>query len=189
MGAPKLALPYGRSTIAGTVVRTLLSTDLAGVVVVTRREIVERLDLPRDQRLMVCPFESREMIESVRHGLEMLENAHAPSETGTAWAEGILVTPADMPSVTAGTLEICLDAFAADRRRIILATRSGRAGHPIIFPFALRGDLIGLQNGLRGLRELHPQLVTSVEVQDDGIGIDIDTWDQYARLSEWATTE
>lgn len=184
MGAPKLALPCDRSTIAGTVVRTLMSTDLAGVVVVTRREIVERLDLPRDQRLIVCLFESHEMIDSIRHGLQILENAHVSSSAELQQVEGILVMPADMPSVAASAIQTCLEAFAADPQRIILATQSGRAGHPIIFPFSLRHDLVHMQNGLGELRKLHPNLVTFAEVPDDGIGADIDTWDEYAALAE-----
>ncbi len=74
MGRTKQTLAYRDSTITGTVARTLLDAGLAGVVVVTRTELVEALDLPSDPRLSVAINNDAdsEMIDSIRIGLESI---------------------------------------------------------------------------------------------------------------------
>ena len=54
MGRPKQMLPYGDSTLTGTVTRCLLQAGVDGVVVVTRAALVGALDLPDDVRIRVA---------------------------------------------------------------------------------------------------------------------------------------
>ncbi len=87
-GAQKATLPFGGSTVVGTVVRALLEAGSDEILVVTRGELVAQLDLPHDHRVTVALNEDAEseMIDSVRIGLSVLlsrivEDGRSPRES------------------------------------------------------------------------------------------------------------
>ena len=186
IGRPKQALPYAGSTIVGTVARTLLDAGVTGVVVVTRNDLVKRLDLPDDERVgtTINDDTDSEMIDSIRIGLAGLAGAHSPLDVGQSPspADGVLVVPADMPTVTADACRACMAAFITDPRRIVIATYQGVRGHPIIFPLSLWPTIDSLTQGLRQLARIHPDRVRLVETGEPGVTEDIDTPEDYERL-------
>ena len=179
MGRSKQALPYRDSTLTSTVVRTLLSSGVNGIVVVTRTSLLEALELPDDPRVEIAlnDNDTSQMIDSVRIGLAGLGN-EPPSST-----DGILVVPADMPSLLADTCRRCMDAYVRDPGRIIIATCEARRGHPIIFPFSMGSAVDRLDGGLNELPKQFPERVTLVEVDDPGTLVDVDTPADYDQLS------
>ena len=172
MGTAKQALPFRGSTMAATVVQTLLDAGLDGVVVVTRRELVERLALPADPRITLGFNEDAdsEMIDSIRIGLGARD---------TADVTGVLVVPADMPTLTVESCRACVAAFRADPSRIVIATYGGRRGHPIVFPLALCPGEEPLPDGLRTLPRRHPDRVHLAETADPETLRDVDTQEDY----------
>ncbi len=179
MGHPKQLLPYQGSTIAGAVARTLLTIDLSGVVLVTRTELIDKLDLPADSGIHIAINDNAdsEMIDSIRIGLSFLV------QYNPAGGDGVLVVPADMPTLDAASCRACIDAYVSDANHIVIATYGGRRGHPMIFPFSMRGFIDNLDGGLNMLPRICSQQVTTVEVNDPGVEFDIDTADDYDRLS------
>ncbi|MGB2987902.1 MAG: nucleotidyltransferase family protein [Phycisphaerae bacterium] len=203
MGLPKQTLRYRDSTIGGSVMRTLLDAGLDGVVVVTRTDLVDALDLPNDPKVEIAVNDDAhsEMIDSIRIGLARLvgegvgdiqstECARASDDPAPTAApphslfairplpfktDGVLVVPADMPALTAQTCRTCVAAFITDPKRIVIATHEGKRGHPIIFPLALREAINNLEGGLRVLPRIHADRVFLVEVVDPGAFHDIDT--------------
>lgn len=95
MGKPKQALPFGRSTMAGTVVRTLLEAGVVGVVVVTRSELIARLDLPSDPRVRTAINDDpeSEMIDSIRIGLASLGTTEGLDRLAAGSPDSLLQTP------------------------------------------------------------------------------------------------
>ena len=208
MGRPKPSLPYGDSTMVGILVRTLLNADLDGVVVVTRSELAASLDLPRDPRIVIVYNDdaNSEMIDSVRAGLmhlviaERLKRRNAETQKRrnarmndrflfsafprfcVSGRVGVLIVPADMPAIRVETYRACLAAFAVDPESLVIAANGGRRGHPIIFPWSLGADVMGLHNGLRELAQIHADRVRLVETGDPGVTRDVDSPDDYQRL-------
>ena len=206
MGRPKPSLPYGDSTMVGVVARTLLNVDLDGVVVVTRSELADALGLPSDPRIVIVYNDdaNSEMIDSVRVGLTCLAELEpsrgfpTPFSPGkppidnrqstidnprrASAAVGVLIVPADMPAVRVETYRACLAAFAVDPESLVIAANDGRRGHPIIFPWSLRADVMGLHNGLRELTQIHADRVRLVETRDPGVTRDVNSPDDYERL-------
>lgn len=178
MGQAKQTLPFGSSTIAGTVTRTLLDAEASGVVVVARTHLVEQLQLPADPRVLVAVNDDAdsEMIDSIRIGLAALNRLHPGAR------DGVLVVPADMPALRSQSCRACVAAYVANPDRIVIATHAGRRGHPIIFPLTVRGAVDGLDGGLRMLPRMHPERVFLVEVDDPGVENDVDTVEDYERL-------
>ena len=192
MGRPKQTLAYGSSTITGTVARTLLGADIDGLVVVTRTELVEALDLPTDPRVAVAINDDAdsEMIDSICIGLEMLAKpysepqalAHAgrrPEKTPACPDAGVLVVPGDMPALSAESCRTCTAAFVADPSRIVVATYKGKHAHPIVFPFSLGPAVAKLSDGLRSLAHTYAGRVFPIEVDDPGATRDINTPEDY----------
>ena len=81
MGKPKMILPWGKSTIIGTVVSTLAATGLKKIIVVTggaSREIEEVLSGFSQQIVFNPMYENGEMLYSIQTGLSVLpSNIHA----------------------------------------------------------------------------------------------------------------
>lgn len=240
MGAPKQVLPHQGSTMAATVVQTLLDAHVAGVVVVTRSKLVDAVALPDDERVCIAINDNpgSEMIDSIRIGLAQLMGEatsktespgaprHADSEVRSETrdmvhpatprglkpaarrrdtmahsdsgairphspftirhsafdAAGVVVVPADMPSLSASACSRCIAAFVADPDRIVIATCAGKRGHPIIFPLGLRATVEGLRGGLRELPRKYPDRVQLVETDDVSVIRDVDTPEDYEAL-------
>lgn len=183
MGQPKQTLPHRGSTLAGTVVKTVLDAGVAKLIVVTRSELLERLGLPADERVRVAVNDdpASEMIDSIRIGLGRVEAGIADADEGAS-TTGVMVVPADMPAISTEVCRQCMTVFREDPERIIVASHSGTRGHPIIFPFSLRDAIDRLENGLRELLSVYPELVARVDCSEPGVIEDVDEPGDYEQL-------
>ena len=101
--------------------------------------------------------------------------------------DGVVVCLGDMPLIAGRDLDRLIAAFnPLEGRAIVVPTRRGKRGNPILwsrqfFPemMALSGD-----SGARKLIEEHADLVAEIEMDTDGIFIDIDTPQALAELRE-----
>ncbi len=166
--------------MAGHVVRTMLAADLTAVVVVTRTELVAKLDLPEDDRMIVAINDdsTSQMMDSIRLGIARLDDVFRLSRDA-----GVLVTPADMPKVPADAFRRCADAFRRDPSRIVIATCAGKRGHPMVFPAALRETLDTMSGGLNELPGRRAGEVREVAYEDAAILKDVDTPEDYEHLA------
>ncbi len=178
MGLAKQSLPYRGSTFTATVTRTLLDAGVRGTVVVTRTAIIGQLQLPDDPRVHVALNEdaASEMIDSIRIGLRMLD------QLGAVAPDGAVVVPADMPGLSSETCRACIEAYSADPKRIVIARYKEKRGHPMIFPFDMRTVVDTLEGGLRMLASASGGQVQYIDVDDPGVGIDVNTPAEYERL-------
>lgn len=177
MGRPKQSLPYHGSTLAAAVTRTLLNADVSGVVVVTRTQLIDQLRLPSDPRVRVATNNAEsEMIDSVRIGLVALQEARAGDD------DGVLVVPADMPTLSTHSCRACIAAYTSNPGHIVIASYRGTRGHPIVFPFAMRQTVDSLKGGLRMLPRVCPEQVLFADADESAIKSDIDTPQDYDRL-------
>jgi molybdenum cofactor cytidylyltransferase len=105
---------------------------------------------------------------SLKRGLAAL-----PSEI-----EGVIVCLGDMPLITGRDIDRLIAAFnPLEGRAIVVPTRRGKRGNPVLwakrfFPemTALAGDV-----GARHLIGEYADLVAEVEMDSDGVLVDIDT--------------
>jgi molybdenum cofactor cytidylyltransferase len=184
MGQPKLLLPWGPATLIEHVLATWRASRASQVIVVVH---------PQDQRIselaaaagahVVRPeTPPEEMKVSVRLALEFA--ARFQPRPSDAW----LLAPADMPGLTAQTIDHLIDAYQASLRGpdptacIWAASYRGRRGHPVLFPWSLAAEVARLAagEGLNALLARHP--VADVESADDAISEDLDTPEDYERL-------
>ena len=106
------------------------------------------------------------------------------AQSDSPWA---LVTLVDVPAVRVSTVKALLAGTHDDRWRAIRPVNGGRHGHPVIW----RRDVLPLLEGAdatQGAKTVMRALaaagaVVDVDVDDEGVFRDIDTPDDYARLT------
>lgn len=178
MGAPlpKPLLPWGASTVIGTVVSTLLAAGVGEVIVVTghQREAIEAALAGRAVRCVYNPaYASGEMLSSIQAGL----TAAAPESAGA------LLALADQPQMQPAVVQQVLDAFAAsDGQALIIPSHAMRRGHPILLPRRLWAEVLALPAGdtLRTVIQRHAAAIRYVAVDTPSVLADLDTPEQYA---------
>jgi len=176
MGRPKQTLPYQGTTMVAAVVQSLLDAGVNGVVGVTRTEFADRLALPADPRVIITINDraDSEMIDSIRAGLEVLSRGIGHLRAPIA-RDGVLVLPGDMPHVSVQTCRLCIEAYRTAPLTIVVAAHQQVRGHPLIFPFALHGEVEQLHGGLRTLLDNHADIVEPVETGSNSVLQDIDS--------------
>ena len=181
MGSPKalLTMPDG-STFVWTLVTTLIDGGVDDVFVVGRaedrplRDEVERL--PRS-RFVENARADEGQLSSVIAGL------NAADRPGVG---GVLVTLVDLPLIAPATVRILIEAFAAAHVPIARTSHRGRHGHPVIFGRQVFDELRRANPavGAKSVVRAHAASVLDVEVDDEGVLRDIDTPEDYRRLTK-----
>jgi molybdenum cofactor cytidylyltransferase len=180
MGRSKalLTVPSGRATFVAHLVATLLEGGAADALVVGRaddRALLEELErLPGPVRFVPNAHADTGQLSSVLAGL------NAADRPGTS---AILVTPVDFPLVSAGTVAALLARFRAGSFPIARATHGGRHGHPVIFGRSVFDALRHADptTGAKSVVRSHP--VLDVEVPDPAVLHDVDTPEDYQKLT------
>ena len=181
MGRSKALLPAGSS--GPTFVRQLADRLRAGGI--TDVLIVGR---PTDLPL-------RAEVGSLGEDVRFIENHHADdgqissivaavNAVDHPGIQGLLVVPVDQPLIASATVAALLEAYRQARPPIARATFQGRHGHPVVFGPTVFGELrradreVGARVVLRG----HAGSILDVEVPDEGVVIDVDNAEDYARV-------
>lgn len=179
MGRSKalLTAPSGEATFVARLAATLLEGGVADALVVGRpddralRDELERLPIP--VRFVPNHDADSGQLSSVLAGL------NAADRPGTS---AILVTPVDLPLLSAASVSTLLAAFRGGSFPIARATHGGRHGHPVVFARSVFDALRRADpaTGAKSVVRSHP--VLDVEVPDAGVLQDVDTPDDYQRL-------
>jgi CTP:molybdopterin cytidylyltransferase MocA len=181
MGAGRLKqlLPYGDRTAVRRCVDSLREAGVERVVaVVAPREELRAAFAGLSARLVENPDPESDMRTSVHLGLGALG----------ADAGAVLICLADHPLVRPATIRALAAEHAAHPGTILAPAWRGRRGHPVLFPrAALNGVAAGLT--LREARDAWPGGVREVGVDDEGVVVDVDTPQDYARARALAERE
>jgi molybdenum cofactor cytidylyltransferase len=183
MGAPKQLLDVGGRPMLRAVVEALATADVAGVVVVAHRMVAEsvRLDDLPGVAIAFNDDPASEMIDSIRIGIRHWMNAEALSPQGS-----FLVCPADQPGITTADINRCIAASRTDPAGIVIASRAGKRGHPIVFGSQWSEFVMGREcdGGLNALPRRNADHVVTIECRSRGIARDVDTPADYRELDE-----
>lgn len=145
------------------------------VIVVIRPGAADVLDAIRGfpVRLAVNDRPGSDMAASVRAGLEAMNPG----------PRGILVCLSDYPLVKPSTLAAMKQEHLAGPDAIVIPTHRGRKGHPTLFPRSALAEIATLPT-LRDIIRRHRDLIVHLEVDDEGILLDMDTPEDYRRILE-----
>ncbi len=183
MGRPKLLLPLrGRPLVAG-VVDALRGAGVREIVLVTAPDDEELRAWARQAGLLpaVNPHPERGMLSSICEGIAAVGGAAAMAERG----ETLLVSPADLPNLKAGTVAALLRRMAETGAPLGVPVYRGKRGHPLAISPALIPEIgtLDAQVGLKQLRDRHEAKLLEVTVEDAGAVQDVDTPEDYQRAA------
>jgi CTP:molybdopterin cytidylyltransferase MocA len=175
MGTPKQLLPLGNKTVIRHCVDTLMASGIEDLVVVTGAQhegcILALAGTPA--RFARNEAADSQMADSVRTGLRRLDAA----------CSGVLVCLADQPLVSAGTCKSIIELHRRAPGKIIIPAFKGRRGHPSLLPFEVISEIY-FADTLRDVIRRHDDLVVQFETPDEGVVLDMDTWEDYLALLE-----
>jgi molybdenum cofactor cytidylyltransferase len=182
MGEPKQLLPWGTSTVLGTVVDNLAAAGAAPVVCVLGHRAAEMaavLDGLPVQLVENPGFLAGEMLSSYQAGLRDLTAA------GAAVA-GALLALGDQPHIPVSLIRAVIAQAQAAPAAIVIPSYAMRRGHPFFLPLRLWPELLALggEETLRTLLRRHEAAIQYVEVATDAILRDIDTPADYRSLAQ-----
>lgn len=180
-GQHKLLLPWREnSTVISEVLLAWSESRVTHIAIVVR---LDDLDLQKDCRqwpnidLIIPQVAPQDMKESIRLGLEFFMTKHGPSELDR-W----MVAPADMPTLNPLLINMVIEK-AQSCCDIVIPRFDGRRGHPISLPWKLAAQVGELPSnqGLDRLFANYP--VNYVDLPADQRPEDIDTPEDYVRLT------
>lgn len=177
LGQPKQLLEVGGRPLLQHAVDAAVEAGLEEVIVVLGHaadEVAAALRLPSGARIVVNPDFEAGQASSLRAGLSEL----------SAECSAAVILLADQPGVSYETVRAVADAYREGAGPVVQATYGNRPSHPVLFDRQLWPQLEAVEGdvGARDLLAQHPEWVTVVEV--GGLPPpDIDTWEDYQRLS------
>jgi molybdenum cofactor cytidylyltransferase len=179
MGSNKLLAEIdGRPMVARTAQR-LLSSHARPIIAVLGNQAdavdaaLGRLPVERVRN----PAFAEGLSTSLKRGIAAL-----PSDT-----DGVIICLGDMPLVAGRDLDRLIAAFnPLEGRAIIVPTRRGKRGNPVLWARRFLPEMAELAGdvGAKHLIGEHAELVCEVEMDSDGVLVDVDTPDALAALRD-----
>jgi molybdenum cofactor cytidylyltransferase len=173
-------MPFGDSTVLGSVVQSLECAGVAPIVIVVGANaaaVSESLDVQPVQ--VVCnPNPMGGMVSSIRVGVEALPSS----------LDRFLVALGDQPRIRPEGISHLIAEQIRSGKGIAIPTYQGRRGHPVLFDIRYRQEILALtdQQTLRDLIDSHRDDVLEVELDSDAYVSDIDTREDYEHeLQRW----
>jgi len=176
LGQPKQLLPFGSTTLLGSVVAEVQAASALDEVVVViggaAAEVRRRVDLG-GAKVVENPEFSHGCASSYRTGIGALD----------VRAEAAAVLLGDQPGVDRVVIDVMVDEWRRTRDRIMLASYRAREGHPIVFARALFPELVALRGDKAAWKivDAHRDWIRPVPV-DRPHPRDVNTWQEYEAL-------
>ncbi len=180
MGGPnKLLEPIDGTPMVARTAQRLLSSRARPVVAVlgNQADAIDRAlgKLPVER--VRNPAFAEGLSTSLKCGLAALPND----------IDGVVVCLGDMPLITGRDIDRLIAAFnPLEGRTIVVPTRRGKRGNPVLWArrfFAEMAELAG-DVGAKHLIGEHAELVCEVEMDSDGVLVDIDTPEALAEFRD-----
>jgi putative nucleotidyltransferase with HDIG domain len=180
MSSFKPLLPLGDRTMIETVVDTLERSGIKKFVMVTGYRAGQLEDLLAGRNIdfvFNSRFESTEMFDSVKLGLERLRDS----------CDYFFFQPADIPLFKPLTLVMMMQEAQNGQNEIILPRFAGKRGHPILISSTLIDSIMAHdgQWGMKGALAMSGGRRFEIDVPDPGILMDADSPADYEALGNY----
>jgi molybdenum cofactor cytidylyltransferase len=176
MGQPKLLLPWGDATIIESVLSRWRASRVDHVVVVVRPDDVQLAEICRRAgvEVVIPPFDPEQMKTSVQLALAYVERHFQPHDRD-AW----LLAPADMPDLPVAIVDRLVASYESEASTILVPTRHGRRGHPVLFPWPLSRAVHQLADDQGVNVLLDRYTIREISCDESAIHQDLDTPEDY----------
>jgi molybdenum cofactor cytidylyltransferase len=177
MGQPKQLLPLNEKPLIRHCIDTIILAGIWDVAVILGEDaakIVTFLDAlsPLPLKISFNKDPGSEMADSVRIGMRTINDT----------SSGVLICLCDHPLVSKETLKSLINLHREGPQKIIIPVYHGKRGHPTLFSRTVIAEVFqGLT--LRDIIQKDPDRIRLVEVPDEGIILDLDTMEDYRKIS------
>jgi molybdenum cofactor cytidylyltransferase len=183
MGRPKLLLPWGPTTVLNHLIHQWADAGAAQITLVRGADDEsldqERLRAATPTDCIVNPTPERGMFSSIQCAAQW-----------SGWKDAVthwVVVLGDQPHLQAGTLKHLIEMVGSEPSAVWQPARSGRPRHPVILPKSaferLRTSRVA---DLKEFLNSVPEGRRTVELNDPGLDLDIDTPEDYERAKRIA---
>ena len=179
MGKTKQLLEWRGNTILECVLNTLLASPVDEIILVVGHEAERVLRTTANPRVKAVfnPDYRQGMSASLRRGLTAMDLG----------AEAFLIALGDQPGIPPGVVRALIDHYRESypEKKIVAPAYLGRRGHPVLFSRDYLDEFLGLTGDVGGREILarHPEDVLLVEAGTDEVLLDVDTPEDYRKLS------
>lgn len=176
MGRPKMALPWGDTTVIGQVVRVLTSAGIGEILVVTgaaRNEVRGAFQSLPVKELYNPDYPQGEMLSSLQVGLSALEDH----------LDAALVVLGDQPQIQARVVTALVQEYASPDSPLVVPSFQMRRGHPWLLDRSLWPAVLALKGRetLRDFLNANQASIRYVSVDTSTILQDMDTPGDYQK--------
>jgi molybdenum cofactor cytidylyltransferase len=179
MGQAKQLLPLGGSTVLAQTIQNVRSVAVDEVVLVlgfSAEAICGQLPQPLLEGFKVLVNQAYEqgMASSLRQGLSALD----------VHSDAALIILGDQPFVLPRTLDLIVKEYRRSGAHIVIPSYQGVRGNPVLLDRSIFSEAMALEGdaGCRAIFSKHLGEIVNVEVEDEGVLLDIDDEDDYQRL-------
>jgi molybdenum cofactor cytidylyltransferase len=181
MGEAKQLLRLNGTTVLGQTIEKVRRSAVDQIVLVlgSSAEAI-RHQLPASLReglkVVINPAYEEGMASSLRAGLSALDPQMAAA----------LIVLADQPFVRPETLDQLAGHYRRSKAQIVIPSYKGVRGNPVLLDRSLFAEVMALEGdtGCRAIFGSHTEHTLKLEVEDEGILLDIDSQEDYQRLRE-----
>ncbi len=177
MGENKVLLPWrDGQPIVAHVAAKFLSAGIADAIAVTGRDASDVSAALADLNLTCVhnpDYATGEILSSVKVGLRAL-----PAELAATF-----IQPADMPCVPADVIALLAQRHEAGWN--VAPRFQGRRGHPVLLDRVYWRTMLELPDRAMPRDALAGSQLLLVDVEDEGVLLDIDTREAYERVLGW----
>lgn len=176
MGEPKLLLPWRGVPLVRHIAQTALQSQLDELVIVVGYESAQVV-----AALVGLPVRVVEN-EAFRDGQST--SLHVGVAALNPETDALVVLLADQPKLESRTIDALITTYRQHQPLIVAPRHAGRRGNPVLFDRTLIPQLaeISGDQGARRVIAEHISELHLVDVDDDGVLIDIDTPEMYRQL-------
>ena len=173
MGQLKQLLPLHDKPIIRHCLDNLITAGIENIVAVLGNRGDEVLAAIQEMPVQIVLNKNQEsdMAESVRIGLGAV----------TEYSAGVMVCLSDHPLISVETLKSLMQYFLETPDRIVIPLYKGQRGHPSLFPRHVIQEIFG-GGTLRDIIQKDPGRLRYLDVQDEGVILDIDTKEDYEKI-------
>ena len=169
----KMLLPFGESTILGTVISSLEQSLVDEVIIVTDDNIISnQVSTAGKAKFVVNKEANKGMTTSIQCGVK----------TTSTKVSGFMICLGDMPTLTKDDYNLLINNYLdASGEVILVPIQKARRGNPVLFSHHFLDQIMSLESmqGCKPLLLSFPSYVIEVPVTNDHFFIDIDSKADY----------
>ena len=187
MGRDKALLPIGAETFLEHIIRTL--RELVSPLVIVLGSHADEIELAIQSSMSECTEHSPGIAPNASSSQEIIILRNPDYLQGQltslkaalkylmpTGASGAIAALVDHPAISAKVVTELLDRFEAGGAPILIPSYKYRRGHPVLFSRSLFQELMDapIEEGARSVVRRHAAEIEHVEVDDEGVLLDID---------------